>query len=174
MVPNTLGSAANPWTQAKADAIWTGVNNYGAAAAGQLGAPVAKVSGGRLSRDAGGLVTVNTVATLPATLPATLFLVGAEAAFPSGVKVVTRTTAPAQYTETSPTRSAPARRCRPPGTSTQFVGLLSPRCAATDWKWANTVMYINLNHEVAPGGHRADLRQLPPLHGRHHRDQPHA
>ncbi|BDG05236.1 hypothetical protein [Anaeromyxobacter oryzae] len=155
VVANTLGSAGNPWTQAKADAIWTGVNNYGAAVGGQLGQPVAKAAGGQMTRDASGLVTVNTIADLPATLPATLYLVGAEAAFPSGVKAVTKT-GPRQltYPETipytaNPGASPPITLPALPATSTAFVAFY-PELAATDWRWAYTVMYINLNHEVAP------------------------
>jgi hypothetical protein len=152
VVGNTLGSAGNPWTQAKADAIWTGVGNYGAAVGGQLGAPVAKASGGQMTRDAAHLVTVNTLADLPATFPATLFLIGAEAAFPTGVKAVTKTGARQfTYTETIPytvntgTAALPAL----PATSTQFVAFYTELKGA-DWAWANTVMFINLNHEVAP------------------------
>jgi hypothetical protein len=154
VVPNNLGSAANPWTQAKADAIWTGANNYGAALGKQLAA-VASAAGNSMTRDATNLVTVNTVADLPATLPATLYLVGAEAAFPTGVKTVTKTGARQfTYTETIPYTTNPSASpaiVLPalPANSTQFVTFY-PELKATDWAWAYTVMYINLNHEVAP------------------------
>jgi hypothetical protein len=155
VVPNTLGSAGNPWDQAKADAIWTGVNNYGAAVGGQLGAAGAKVAGGQMTRDAANLVTVNTLADLPDVLPARLYLVGAEAAFPSGVKAVTKTGArQLTYTETIPytvnaAASPPITLPALPATSAAFVAFY-PELAAAGWRWANTVMYINLNHEVAP------------------------
>jgi hypothetical protein len=155
VVANTLGSAGNPWTQAKADAIWTGVNNYGAAIGGQLGAPVARVSAGQMTRDASNLVTVNTLADLPAPFPASLYLVGAEAAFPTGVKAVTQT-GPRQFTyaetipyTTNPSASPPITLPPLPAASTAFVAFYAELRAA-DWRWANTVMFINLNHEVAP------------------------
>jgi hypothetical protein len=174
VVPNTLGSAGNPWTQAKANAIWTGVVNYGAAVGGQLGAPVAKVSAGQMTRDAAHLVTVNTLADLPSPFPATVYLVGAEAAFPSGVKAVTQT-GPRQftYTETiayaaNPSASPPIVLPALPTTSTQFASFYK-QVLPTEWKWANTVMYINLNHEVAPKAtaltcascHPADAASIP-------------
>lgn len=150
IVPNNLGSGTNPWTQAKLDAIWTGVNNYGAALGGQLGQPVAKAAVGAMTRDASHLVTVNTVADLPATLPARLYLVGAEAAFPSGVKTVTRTGArQLTYVETIPYTANGVTLPTLPAASTAFVAFY-PELAATDWRWAYTAMFINLNHEVAP------------------------
>jgi hypothetical protein len=142
VVPNNLGSGTNPWTQAKADAIWTGTLNYGAAVGGQLGAPVAKASGGQMTRDAANLVTVNTTADLPAIMPASVYLIGAEAAFPSGVKTVAKT-GTRQFTYVDPVAVNAA------ATSTQFVAFYT-ELRATDWAWANTVMFINLNHEVAP------------------------
>ena len=139
VVPNNLGSSGNTWDQTKANAIWTGVVNYGAAIGGQLGAPVAKVAAGSMSRDAAGVVTVNTAADLPATLPATLYLVGDEAAFLTGVKGVTKTGARQfTYGETGAV-----------ATSTRFVSFY-PELAASQWTWAYTQMLINLNHEVAP------------------------
>jgi hypothetical protein len=166
VVPNTLGCTTqtatgpcatapvggNPWTQAKADGYWTGANNYGAAVSGQLGQPVAKAAGGQMTRDASHLVTVNTVADLPEPLPATLYLVGAEAAFPTGVKAVTKT-GPRQftYTETIAYTVNTGQPALPalPATSTQFVAFY-PELSTAGWKWANTVMYIAINHEVAP------------------------
>ena len=155
VVPNTLGSAGNPWTQTKADAVWTGVVNYGAAVGGQLGAAVVRVSAGQMTRDTAHLVTVSTLADLPSPFPANVYLVGAEAAFPSGVKAVTQT-GPRQfsYTETIPYTANPSASpaiVLPalPASSTQFVAFYK-ELAASDWKWANTVMFININHEVAP------------------------
>jgi len=152
MVPNNLGSAANAWDQAKVDAIWTAANNYGAALGGQLGTPVAKSSVGAMTRDAAHLVTVTTQATLPATLPATLFLVGDEAAFPSGVKTVTRVDdTHFSYTETIPYTVNTGVAALPvlPAASTKPVTFFNV-LTASQWKWANTVMYIDINHEVAP------------------------
>jgi hypothetical protein len=156
VAPNTLGSAGNAWTEVKADPIWTGALNYGAAVARQLGNgnPVATAAGGQMIRDPSNVVTVNTSADLPAdaAMPATLYLVGAEAAFPSGVKTVTKT-GPRQftYTETVAYTVNAGQPALPalPATSTQFVAFY-PELRATDWKWAYTVMYINLNHEVPP------------------------
>ena len=153
MVPNTLGSAGNPWDQTKANAVWTATNNYGAAVAGQLGNPIAKASAAKMTRDAAHLVTVDTVADLPAMMPGTVFLIGAEAAFPSGVKTVTKTGARQfTYTETIPytvNTGTPALPATFPVASTQPVAFYA-ELKGSDWMWANTVMYINLNHEVAP------------------------
>jgi hypothetical protein len=155
VVANNLGSAGNPWTQAKVDAIWTGIVNYGAAVGGQLGAPVAKVAAGQMTRDASNVVTVNTLADLPASFPATLYLVGAEAAFPTGVKAVTQT-GPRQFTyteaipyTTNPSASPPITLPALPAASAQFAAFYA-ELPATDWRWAYTSMFINLNHEVAP------------------------
>ena len=105
VVPNTLGSARQPLDPGQGGRHLDRHVNYGAAVGGQLGTPVAKASAAKMTRDAASLVTVNTLADLPATLPATLYLIGAEAAFPSGVKTVTKTGARQfTYTETSRTR----------------------------------------------------------------------
>ena len=155
IVPNDLGSGTRPWSQATADAIWTGVVNYGAAVANQLGAPVAKASATKMTRSAANLVTVETLADLPDPLPGTLFLIGAEAAFPSGVKTVTRVDARHfTYTETetravNPAASPPVPAYSLPATSTQPVAFYTAM-QGTDWTWAYTQMLINLNHEVAP------------------------
>ncbi len=151
VVPNNLGSITNPWTEAAADAIWTGLLNYGAAVAGQLGTPVAKAAGGSMTRAVDTTtVTVTTLAALPATLPAQLYLVGAEAAFPSGVKTVTRVDdTHFTYQEGIPYTVNAGQPALPvlPATSTQFVAFYGVLPA---WSWASTAMYINLNHEVAP------------------------
>jgi hypothetical protein len=155
VVPNTLGSGTNTWDQTKANAVWTGTLNYCAAVGGQLGLPLAKASTAQMTRDAAHLVTVNTLADLPATLPATLYLIGAEAAFPSGVKAVTKTGARQfTYVEAIPYTANPSASpaiVLPalPATSTQPVAFYA-ELKGTDWVWANTVMFINLNHEVAP------------------------
>ncbi len=154
VVPNTLGSTGgatpNPWDQTKANTIWTGVLNYGAAIAGQLGPAVAKVSVAGMTRDATHLITVNTQADLPATMPANLFLIGAEAAFPTGLKAVTKT-GPRQftYTEAIPYTVNTGQPALPalPATSTKPVAFFAELPA---WQWVNTNMYVNLNHEVAP------------------------
>jgi hypothetical protein len=106
-----------------------------------------------MTRDAAHLVTVDTVADLPAMMPGTVFLIGAEAAFPSGVKTVTKTGARQfTYTETIPytvNTGTPALPATFPVASTQPVAFYA-ELKGSDWMWANTVMYINLNHEVAP------------------------
>ena len=69
------------------------------------------------------------------------------------MKTVTKTGARQfTYTETIPytvNTGTPALPATFPVTSTQPVAFYA-ELKGTDWAWANTVMFINLNHEVAP------------------------
>jgi hypothetical protein len=176
VVANNLGSGTNLWTQAKADAVWTGVLNYGAAVAGQLGAPVAKAAGGQMTRAevydpdldvTTHVVTVETVDPLPDFVTTTVYLVGAQAAFPSGVKSITKT-GPQQftYTESLPYTVNTGQPALPalPATSSAFVAFYRELPAA-DWGWAYTAMLINLNHEVAPAASALSCTSCHPSMG---------
>jgi hypothetical protein len=127
------------WSAARADAIWAGVLNYGAAVGGQLGPARAKAATGGMVRDASNVVTVTTLAPVAFSAGKRLFLVGAQAQFPTGVKTVTSVAADNlsfTYSETGTAGSS--------GAPVSFFDELPA------WKWVQTEMYINLNHEVQP------------------------
>jgi hypothetical protein len=127
------------WSEARIDGIWTGALNYGAALGSQLGAARAKAAVGGMVRDAGNVVTVTTLAPVAFGAGARLYLVGAEAAFPTGVKTVASVATDDLSFTYAETGAAT--------TSTQPVSFFAELPA---WKWVRNEMWINLNHEVQP------------------------